>query len=523
MFRRLAAFLGGFDLDAAQAVAGGGDMPRYQVLDLLTLLVDKSLVVADDSRGRTRYRLLETVRQYAAEKLGESGEADDVRTRHRDHYTSMAALLDGPASSDYGQRVEQTEAEIDNMRAAFAWSRENGDAERALALASSLSPLWQPRPAEGVAWLDVVLDEADAQHLDIAPAVRARALADRVLLAANIGWYADLPGQADEALTIARQLDDPALLTRVLAARGLIGFGSAEAQEYFAEAIALARKLGDRLRLSHILSVETLVASFTGDVIAKRAAAQEGCELAEAIGYRAGFVRCRWCLGLAQLAQGDCAGAVAQFRTAGAAAEAGHYANFQKYALAFQGVALAWQGEADAARAAASEASRAATTSLAPHRQCCLFALGNAALAAGDVGTARDATAAAWEHGSVSPAYAALLRPFIAQAALAGGDLVAARRWADEAVATATGWTRMWALTTRARVAIAQGEPDQAERDAHDALACAAEVEAYLVVPDILECLAALAGEAGSHREAARLFGAADAIRQRMGSVRFKI
>ena len=66
-------------------------MQRYQVLDQLTLLVDKSLVVADDSRGRTRYRLLETVRQYALEKLGESGEADVVRTRHRDYYTSLAA------------------------------------------------------------------------------------------------------------------------------------------------------------------------------------------------------------------------------------------------------------------------------------------------------------------------------------------------------------------------------------------------------------------------------------------------
>ena len=79
------------------------------------------------------------------------------------------------------------------------------------------------------------------------------------------------------------------------------------------------------------------------------------------------------------------------------------------------------------------------------------------------------------------------------------------------------------ALTTRARVAIAQGEPDQAERDAHDALARAAEVEAYLFIPDILECLGTLAGEAGSHREAARLFGAADAIRQRIGAVRFKV
>ena len=96
LFRRLAVFLGGFDLDAAQAVAGGGEVERYQVLDQLTLLVDKSLVVADDSGGRTRYRLLETVRQYALEKLGESGEADAVRARHRDHYTAMAALLDAP-------------------------------------------------------------------------------------------------------------------------------------------------------------------------------------------------------------------------------------------------------------------------------------------------------------------------------------------------------------------------------------------------------------------------------------------
>ena len=75
---------------------------------------------------------------------------------------------------------------------------------------------------------------------------------------------------------------------------------------------------------------------------------------------------------------------------------------------------------------------------------------------------------------------------------------------------TTTGWWLTWALTTRARVAIAQGEPDQAERDAHDALTCAAGIEAYLFIPDILECLAALAGEADSHREAARLFGAAE-------------
>jgi DNA-binding CsgD family transcriptional regulator len=83
--------------------------------------------------------------------------------------------------------------------------------------------------------------------------------------------------------------------------------------------------------------------------------------------------------------------------------------------------------------------------------------------------------------------------------------------------------TALVALTVRAQVAIAAGEPDQAERDAHDALTCGAETKAYLLIPDTRECLAVLTGQNGSHREAARLFGAAHAIRQRMGAVRFKV
>jgi predicted ATPase len=140
-------FLGGFDLDAAQAVAGGGDIERHQVLDELMLLVDKSLVVADDSGGRTRYRLLETVRQYALEKLG--GEAGAPRARHRDHYTALAALLDAPAGSNYEQHIEQAETEIDNLRAPFAWSLENSDAETridARIVASAAVARTRPRP-----------------------------------------------------------------------------------------------------------------------------------------------------------------------------------------------------------------------------------------------------------------------------------------------------------------------------------------------------------------------------------------
>ncbi len=200
-------------------------------------------------------------------------------------------------------------------------------------------------------------------------------------------------------------------------------------------------------------------------------------------------------------------------------AEAAHDEIWRADSLANQGIALAYQGDTAAARAAADAAVEAAAELGGMEAGVAYAALAYAALAAGDAATAQDATEAAWPHVSVLPAVAAVHRTLKAEAALGGGDLVAARRCADDAVATTTGWFLMLALTTRARVAIAAGEPDQAERDAHDALARAAELKAYLYIPDILECLGMLAGEAGSHREAARLFGAAHAIRERIGAV----
>jgi len=528
LLRRLAVFLGGFDFDAAQTVAGGGDVQRYQVLDQLTLLVDKSLVVAEDSRGRTRYRLLETVRQYALEKLGESGEADAVRSRHRDYYTAMAAVLDAPAGRDYERRLEQAETEIDNLRAAFGWSRENSDIELALALASSLQPLWLARGhlREGLAWFDTALADDNAQHPEVAAAVVARALTDRAMLGIWVGvGAADSPDQAQQALVIARDLDEPALLARALTTCGIIThwFDAEAARGYLAEALGLARALGDPWRLSQILGFQVVAALTAGDLIAARAAAEEGRDLADAIGDGFHSRLCRVYLGVAQVFQGDPAGAVAQLAAVAVEAEAAHDEIWKADSLAFRGIALVYRGDTAAARAAADAAVEAAAELGGMEAGVAYAALAYAALAAGDAATAQDATEAAWPHVSVLPALAAGHRTLKAEAALAGGDLVAARRYADDAVSTATGWWLIEALTARARVAIAAGEPDQAERDAHDALARAAELEAYLYIPDILECVGTLGGEAGSHREAARQFGAAHGIRQPMGVVRFKI
>jgi predicted ATPase/class 3 adenylate cyclase/DNA-binding CsgD family transcriptional regulator len=525
LFRRLAVFMGGFDLDAAEAVAGGGEVERYQVLDQLTLLVDKSLVVAENASGRTRYRLLETVRQYALEKLGESGEADAVRTRHRDHFTAMAALLDTAVRAGHHERLEQAETEIDNLRAAFAWSRENSDTGLALQLASSLQPLWtgRGRIREGLTWFDAALTDQNAHQGEVAPAMRARALADKATLNALVG-ATDSMEQAHEALAIARAVDDPALLARVLTACGGINVYNPEVgRPYFAEAIGLARSIGDGWRLSQILGWQAFGAFMAGDPIATCAAAEEGRDLADAIGDRLDSRQCRWCLGLAQCMTGDLTGAVAQLREVVAEADAAHDAFWRFNGLFIQADTLAYHGQLSAARVAANAAIDAAAELSAWHEGLGYVALAVATLAAGDAAAADDAIAAGWRHISVQPAAAATFSAYVAQAALARGDLTAARRRADDAVAATGGWHLAVALTTRARVAIAQGEPEQADRDAHESLAIAAGTRAYLGAPDTLECLAALAVDAGSHREAARLFGAADGIRQRIGEARFKI
>jgi predicted ATPase/class 3 adenylate cyclase/DNA-binding CsgD family transcriptional regulator len=529
LFRRLAVFLGGFDLDAAQSVAGGDDLARHQVLDLLALLVDKSLVVAENTRGRTRYRLLETVRQYAAEKLSESGEVNAARKRHRDHYAAMAAALDTPAREGSRRRLTQAETEIDNLRAAFAWSREQSDVELALTLASSLQPLWvaRGRIREGLAWIHAALSAHNRRQPDIAPAVRARALADKSSLAAVIGAEASVD-EAQEALAIARNLDDPALLVRALTACASVNaFNPELARPYINEGIELARAIGDRWRLSQLLGWQIAGAYVAGDPIAARAASEKGLDLAEAMGDRLVSRQCRWLLGWAQLWQGDLASAIAQFGQAITEAEAARDLIWKAVNLGGQGCAFAYRGNTQAASAATNAAGDASAELGGPLGSPSFdTGLGVAALAAGDaaaVPAPADTRESTLQRFSGPRGFGFQNLNVIAQLLLARGDLAAARRWAAEAVSTTVGWHQMVALTTRARVAIAGGIPEQAERDLHAALALAAGSGAHMGIADILECLAALAVDAGSHPEAARLFGAADGARRRMGAVRFKI
>ncbi|OBJ80759.1 transcriptional regulator [Mycobacterium gordonae] len=526
LFRRLAVFLGGFDLDAAQAVTGADGVERYQVLDQLTLLVDKSLVVAENNGGATRYRLLETVRQYALEKLGESGEADAVRSRHCDYYTSMAALLDAPARTDYMQRIKQVELEMDNLRSALGWNLESSDTGRALSLASSLQPLWMARGRlmEGRAWFDTVAAQRDLDDLDVPAPVLARALADTALL--NM-WVVDGFHRAERALAIARQLDDPVLLARTLTALGFIagaGYNGETAQKYHSEAMVYARDLDDRWSLSQILAWQANTWVNMGNAIEARAAAAEGLEIADAIGDRPNSRMCQFCLGWAHTFEGELAGAVAALRGLSAECEAEHDEMLKPLARMGVSIVLAYQGELDAARTAAAGAFEISSGLDDYFQGLGHAASATAALAAGDVSAAHDASERAWRHFHIAvPRSATSQRAFNAvEVALAEGDLLVARSWADESVSVASGWHLVTALLARARVALAEDDRSGAEQDTQDALACAASTKAYQPLAGILECVADLARD-GDTQRAARLFGAAKGFRGRTGMVRFKV
>jgi predicted ATPase/class 3 adenylate cyclase/DNA-binding CsgD family transcriptional regulator len=514
LFRRLAVFAGGFELDAAQAVGADSEIERYQLMDQLSLLVDKSLVVADDTAAGMRYRLLETVRQYAQEKLGESGEADEVRTRHRDHYTCTAAELESPQNGDEELLLEWAQTEIDNLRAAFTWSRENSDLETALRLVSSLQQFWMARARlrEGVAGFDAVL--TDSRSSEVAPAVWVRAVADQTTLAGSAGVPVS-EDRARAALAAARELDDPALLARTLIGCAMAAVYTPEVSDpYLAEATELARAADDRWSLCQVLGYRAATGCLAAEPTGARAAAEEGRDVADAVGFRFFSRYCRFWLGIALMQQGNVADAGrVQDRVAEEAEAAG-----DKPMMVFGNVGrtsvLAYQGQAAAAQAAAQSARETdeAIGGYWADTVKAVYAL--ALLAAGDTARARDAAEAALRHTApFREVFTKSINP-LAEAMLACGDLVTARKWADDCVALVPGWHQAVARIVRAFIAIAQDDPDQAERDAYEALAVAVRTQAYLRLPDTLECLARLAVDAGSHPHAARLFGAAEAIRK---------
>jgi predicted ATPase/class 3 adenylate cyclase/DNA-binding CsgD family transcriptional regulator len=520
LFRRLGVFMGGFDLDGARAVATTSEAEEFQILDQLSLLVDKSLVLADEESGGMRYGLLETVRQYALEKLAESGEADVVRNRHRDHYIATAVEMNGE-----DRLVEWAEQETGNLRAAHAWSTDSAEFEPALRLASSLQRVWEKRGrmGEGMAAFDLVFSDKRYRDDDVAPSVWARAVADKSILAAWTGTPASLQ-RGEEALAAARNLGDPALIAACLAACGALAYYSPDVSKtYLTDAIDLSRASGDRSKLCYILSCLAVTMNIAGQPIASQLAAEEGRDVAEAVGD--GFVsrHCRVWLAIALAWRGGVTAADAVLRGLSEEAHAAGERMLELFALVCESNLSAWQGNAAAARAKTDQARETSAALGGFHEDSVYATAAYAALAAGDAAAAKAACESAMAHAVPQRELFMRATTPMTDALLGCEEVTAARRWADDTVVMTVGNYQMFALVARAYVAMAQGENDQAERDAHDALALAADTGAFMRVPEALEVLGRSACAEGNHRHAPRLFGAAEAIRAAMGVVRWPV
>jgi predicted ATPase/DNA-binding CsgD family transcriptional regulator len=253
LFRRLAPFAGGWMLEAAEVVVGAVDgyLPACavpDVLDGLTSLADKSLVqVVVSPGGEPWFRLLETVREYALERLETSGEADGARRQHAHYYMALAAsaepALKGPDQRDWVDRLER---EHDNLRAALRWLLSVDETEDAQRLASLLGYFWWigGHLAEGRRWLD----EALALDRDgIAPS-RTAALVWSGVLAYGQGDGTQAEARADDARELARARGEVPFEAFAITLRGLVAWrrGDPEAAaRLHREALDLARGVGD--------------------------------------------------------------------------------------------------------------------------------------------------------------------------------------------------------------------------------------------------------------------------------------
>jgi non-specific serine/threonine protein kinase len=174
VFMRLGVFVGGWTLEAAEAVCSGKGMPPVELLDLLSRLVDKSLVTVDTLDDVNRYRRLETIRQYARERFVESDEANSIRTRHMKYFLYFAeraeAALQGPAQTEWYARIND---ERDNLRAALQWADQSSE-EAGLLLSGRLRNFWEVYDfREGTYWLGRFLQKPESNDY---PGARAKAL-----------------------------------------------------------------------------------------------------------------------------------------------------------------------------------------------------------------------------------------------------------------------------------------------------------------------------------------------------------
>jgi predicted ATPase/DNA-binding CsgD family transcriptional regulator len=260
LLRRLSVFAGGFTLEAAEAVCSGlpsdEEVEQGEVLDLLSRLVDKSLVLVAERDGQARYRLLETVRQYGREKLERSGETAEIRRRHAGFLLELTEEagpeLKGPRQ---GEWLERLDTEHGNLRAAMRWLLEEGETEAAARFTWALWLFWFHRghQDEGRRWIEEVLTKGDVLPTDL----RARVLYADGAMSWGLRENSDTIRLLEESRVLFRRAEDRHGEALALAATGVptLQQGDVEqATSILEEGIELLREAGDKWETSFMLA-----------------------------------------------------------------------------------------------------------------------------------------------------------------------------------------------------------------------------------------------------------------------------
>jgi ATP/maltotriose-dependent transcriptional regulator MalT len=310
LFGRLSTFAGGWTLETLEVVGSGGGIEEGEVLDLLSGLVEKSLVVAKRSdEGGVRYRLLEPVRQYALERLEESGEAEAAKRAHAQYFLAMAEEAEpellGPQETEWYDRLE---GEHDNIRVALSWLLKGADPELGLRLAGAIWWFWHRHGhlSEGIRWLERALAGGGG----------ASAIA-RVKALEGIGWLAHGQGDLDrmrESATEGLNLSDEAGLGDYHRALFLGVLGSAsglegdyeQAMKLAEESLKLSRDANDLGGMANsLLKLGTASLWGSGDLEQARAYYEEGLAVSRALGSASILRSCLNSVALTYLLQRD--------------------------------------------------------------------------------------------------------------------------------------------------------------------------------------------------------------------------